>query len=123
MCGVSGSGIWFGFVFLIALPERGARDRERSQHPGSQDDERRGGGGHRPHRRRREGARDGTVDRVGVASATKTLPSTDYKSSGRTEIVVEIRGPTTSRLLQVQPGGRGSPAAGATIRGLGAFSR
>jgi hypothetical protein len=26
----------------------------------------------------------------------KTLPSTDYKSSGRPEIVVEIRGPTTS---------------------------
>ena len=59
------------------------------------------------------------VDRVGVASATKTLPSTDYKSTGRPEIVVEIRGPTTSRLLQ--PGGRGSP--GATIRGFGAFPR
>ena len=47
----------------------------------------------------------GTVDRVGVAPACKTLPSTDYKSSGWPEIVIEIRGPTTSRLLQ--PGGRG----------------
>ena len=36
------------------------------------------------------------------------LPSTDYKGgSGWPEIVVEIRGPTTTRLLQ--PGGRGSP--------------
>ena len=33
---------------------------------------------------------------MGVAPASKTLPSTDYKSSGRLEIVVEIRGPTTS---------------------------
>ena len=49
----------------------------------------------------------GTVDRGGVLCATKTLPSTDYKGSGWPEIVVEIRGPTTSRLLQ--PGGRGSP--------------
>ena len=49
----------------------------------------------------------GTVDRVGVPPTCKTLPSTDYKSSGGPEIVVEIRGPTTSRLLQ--PGGRGSP--------------
>ena len=46
----------------------------------------------------------GTVDRGKVLCATKTLPSTDYKSTGRPEIVVEIRGPTTSRLLQ--PGGR-----------------
>ena len=51
----------------------------------------------------------GTVDRVGVASACKTLPSTDYEGSGWPEIVVEIRGPTTSRLLQ--PRGRGSPGA------------
>ena len=49
----------------------------------------------------------GTVDRGGVLCASKTLPSTDYKGSGWPEIVVEIRGPTTSRLLQ--PGGRGSP--------------
>ena len=61
----------------------------------------------------------GTVDRGGVAPATKTFPSTDYKGSGWPEIVVEIRGPTTSRLLR--PGGRGSP--GATIRDLGAFPR
>ena len=61
----------------------------------------------------------GTVDRGGVAPATKTLPSTDYKGPGWPEIVVEIRGPTTSHLLQ--PGGRGSP--GATIRDLGAFPR
>ena len=39
-----------------------------------------------------------TVYRVGVPPTTKTLPSTDYKSAGRPEIVVEIRGPTTSRL-------------------------
>ena len=51
----------------------------------------------------------GTVDRGGVAPATKTFPSTDYKGSGWPEIVVEIRGPTTSHLLQ--PGGRGSPDA------------
>ena len=51
----------------------------------------------------------GTVYRGGVLCATKTLPSTDYKGSGWPEIVVEIRGPTTSRLLQ--PGGRGSPGA------------
>ena len=38
----------------------------------------------------------GTVDRGEVLCAIKTLPSTDYKSSGRPEIVVEIRGPTTS---------------------------
>ena len=44
--------------------------------------------------RRLHGA--GTVDRGGVPPTTKTLPSTDYKSSGRPEIVVEIRGPTTS---------------------------
>ena len=31
-------------------------------------------------------------------------PSTDYKSSGWPEIVVEIRGPTTSRLLQLRAG-------------------
>ena len=49
----------------------------------------------------------GTVDRGGVAPATKTLPSTDYKGPGWPEIVVEIRGPTTSRLLQ--PGGQASP--------------
>ena len=63
----------------------------------------------------------GTVDRGGVAPATKTLPSTDYKGPGWPEIVVEIRGPTTSHLLQPGPGGRGSP--GATIRGFGAFPR
>ena len=63
----------------------------------------------------------GTVDRGGVAPATKTFPSTDYKGSGWPEIVVEIRGPTTSHLLQPGPGGRGSP--GATIRDLGAFPR
>ena len=51
----------------------------------------------------------GTVDRGRVPPTCKTLPSTDYKSSGRPEIVVEIRGPTTSRLLQ--------PGAGAA-RGL-----
>ena len=51
----------------------------------------------------------GTVDRGGILCATKTLPSTDYKGSGWPEIVVEIRGPTTSRLLQ--------PGAGAA-RGL-----
>ena len=33
----------------------------------------------------------GTVDRGGVAPATKTFPSTDYKGSGWPEIVVEIR--------------------------------
>ena len=38
----------------------------------------------------------GTVDRGGVLCAIKTLPSTDYKSFGWPEIVVEIRGPTTS---------------------------
>jgi len=59
-----------------------------------------------------------TVDRGGVLCAIKTLPSTDYKSSGWPEIVVEIRGPTTSRLLQ--PGGQ-SP--GGTRRGFGAFPR
>ena len=57
----------------------------------------------------------GTVDRVGVASATKTLPSTDYKSSGRPEIVVEIRGPTTYRLLRLgaphQRWGRAPPVS------------
>ena len=51
----------------------------------------------------------GTVNRGGVLCATKTLPSADYKGSGWPEIVVEIRGPTTSRLLQ--------PGAGAA-RGL-----
>ena len=30
----------------------------------------------------------GTVDRVGVPPTSKTLPSADYKSSGRPEIVV-----------------------------------
>ena len=55
----------------------------------------------------------GTVDRGGVAPATKTLPSTDYKGPGWPEIVVEIRGPTTSHLLQ--PGGRGSPGGLPTL--------
>ena len=61
----------------------------------------------------------GTVDRGEVLCAIKTLPSTDYKSSGRPEIVVEIRGPTTSRLLQ--PGGPGGPAGPLAATCLGTW--